>query len=179
MEWQPLHKVSTAQPEYYDDDFTYESTPEGLELAHGSSRRAVGYDQRTPFELPEAAGPPPDADGTYEIEEIVGATRRGRTWYIEIKWVGWRDTTEETRAWLLANATPVVIQEMRDAIARAVRGESQSTTGTEQQSSDDEDYETGTTGVDDTGGQAFLSRYITVPLARTFYTRLTRMSMLY
>ena len=44
MEWQPLHKVSTAQPEYYDDDFTYESTPEGLELAHRSFRRAVECD---------------------------------------------------------------------------------------------------------------------------------------
>ena len=86
---------------------------------------------------------------------------------------------EETRAWLLENATPAVIQEMRDAIARAIRGESRSTAGAEQQSSDDEDYETGTTGVDDTDGQAFLLRYITVPLARTFHTRLMRMSMLY
>ena len=112
MEWQPLHKVSTAQPEYYDADYTYELTPEGLELGSGIQREAPEAERRTPFESPESAGPPPDADGTYEIEEIVRATRRGRTWYIEIKWVGWTETTEETKAWLLANATPTVVKEM-------------------------------------------------------------------
>ena len=62
----------------------------------------------------------PNPDGTYNIDRLVGATKRGNRWYIEIKWEGYTETTEETRTWLRSNCTdPEILSEMERLIAHA------------------------------------------------------------
>ena len=52
---------------------------------------------------------------------IVSARKHRGQWYIRIKWTGYDETTEETRAFLRGDggASPEVLKEVEDAIHRA------------------------------------------------------------
>ena len=88
----------------------------------------------------------PSDDGTYIIEKVVSAERRrgsdGRMrWYFRLKWEGYQQPTEETRAWLFkAGNTGRDVRAMaKQAMARAImQGSSESSQVVDVESDEDD-----------------------------------------
>ncbi|NCF78216.1 MAG: NUDIX domain-containing protein [Proteobacteria bacterium] len=120
-EWQPKHKVFLAPPRFNDDDFMYDiDAHTGLAIAPGASHPEARVQADVPLAPLQVAGPPADKDGEYEVESVLSAVKRSGRWYLTIKWVGYAETTEETRTWLKQAASPTVVAMAEEAIARAM-----------------------------------------------------------
>ena len=120
-EWQPKHKVFLAPPRFNDDDFTYDiDAHTGLAIAPGTSQPEPKVQTDIPLAPLQTEGPPADKDGEYEVESVLSAVKRSGRWYLTIKWVGYSETTEETRTWLKQAASPAVVAMAEEAIARAM-----------------------------------------------------------
>ena len=76
-----------------------------------------------PFSAVEQEAPPPNPDGTYSIHRILPARKRDDgQWVVLIKWEGWEQPTEETRADMYRNCGDRdILKEMESCIDRARR----------------------------------------------------------
>ena len=121
--WQPLHKISSSPPVFIDDEYRVAVDATGRLRVPDAMPDALDYAPRTsPFASLEQVGAPPHDDGTYDVEDILGATKRGGVWYVTVKWAGWRMPTEERRKDLLENAGEDVQRDVRKAVASARLG---------------------------------------------------------
>ena len=100
FEWQPLHRVTLAPPEFHDEETYHSLGSNGLALAPGESEVPEASDVPSAHPLyRDKTGQKPNDDGTYDIEHLVSARKENNKWKILIKWVGWATPTEETRSW--------------------------------------------------------------------------------
>jgi hypothetical protein len=146
MDWQPLHRVTLSPPDFHDDDYQHYTDNYGRSLAGPSANQPARAGVHEPFGNAEIDGPPPSDDGTYIIEKVVSAERRrgsdGRMrWYFRLKWEGYQQPTEETRAWLFkAGNTGRDVRAMaKQAMARAImQGSSESSQVVDVESDEDD-----------------------------------------
>ena len=146
LEWQPLHKIGKAFPKYNDDEFEHYLNDEGMVYVPGHEPERSQLPGHTPLDEPEEGGQPPLEDGTYEVEEIMAAERRGKSWWVLVKWMGWNKPTWEARADILDDCTPEVKRGVYDACARFRMGEL--VTGTTEAESETGNQESGDGGLD-------------------------------
>ena len=117
--WQPLHKVSKSPPTLIDDAYSVASDAYGCVYAPGA--KAVSDVITThPLGGTEVNGPPPLQDGRYEVESIIKAYKVGQRWRVLVKWEGYVQPTEESRADILQDCSPLVRQWIREACAAAI-----------------------------------------------------------
>ena len=90
LPWQSLRKCAFAAPYFHDPELLLPDVNEsGLPM--------------TPEAHDTGASPAPalldahqwDPDQRFDIEDIVGATRVGRGWQLQVKWKGYPDATKE------------------------------------------------------------------------------------
>ena len=117
--WQPIHKVSKSPPELIDDACSVATDAYGCIWAPHQQPPPVLLRTQL-FGDPEREGPPPDADGHYEVETIVKAYKSGKRWKVLVKWAGYTELTEEPRSEILQGCTPLVKQLIREACAAAI-----------------------------------------------------------
>ena len=119
QDWQPLHKVSLSPPEFHDNDYEIFTDNWGLPFAPGKRPQIpTSRNVDDPLGPPEKEGKPRNDDGYYEIDRIIGAYRRGRRWYIRVKWGGWQEPTDEPKTRLI-NGPPPLAPEFRNQVHQA------------------------------------------------------------
>ena len=122
LDWQPLHNISPAPPTFNDDTPVYPIDEYGTSYAPGREKepQLVAADPFNPLSHLEAVGPPPNDDGTYDIESIGEAKKVGRQWHVSVKWLGYAEPTDETRSWMHSNCTdPDILRDIELSINRA------------------------------------------------------------
>ena len=107
LPWQSLRKCAFAAPYFHDPDLLLPDVNEaGIPM--------VPETQTDEMPAPTPTVEPVDANGwdrwkedpaqRFEIEDIVGATRVGRGWQLQVKWKGYPDATKEP-LWRITSST--------------------------------------------------------------------------
>ena len=118
--WQPLHKITKSPPQLVEDEYGVIVDGSGRTMAPGCRPLALEYaPTHNPLANPEFVGQPPDDDGNYEVQDVIGAIKRGKHWYVKVKWQGWAEPTEERRVDILDGCGSDVKQMVRKACAAA------------------------------------------------------------
>lgn len=120
MEWQPLHKAEKCHGESHESDFEHRADETGLSFTRSAMEPITTVARSHPLGPVETVGQPPNADGTYEVEDILEATKRSNKWHVLVKWAGWTQPTEELRSEILAGCGTEVRAWCDAAVARAL-----------------------------------------------------------
>ena len=113
--------MSKSQPHYCDDDFVHPIDSK-TGLAYAPHMAPPSLEPPAPLDPNDSSGTPPD-DAEYIVESIISAKKIGRVWHLEIKWLGYSETTWETRRWIQKNAGKDVRLWADKAIAEAIENQ--------------------------------------------------------
>ena len=118
LDWQPLHNLSRSPAQFHDDTPLYDADSHGLVFAPDVARQR-SYVRVDPVSLEEDA-PPPNDDGTYDIDGILSARKIKNRWHVMVKWRGYAIPTEESRVHMYENCTdPEVLAQIDQCVMRA------------------------------------------------------------